>query len=339
MNDSSLESKLDNIYLAINYYFILIIVPIGIVTNMICILIFSRSNMNKTNMGFFNILLALSNILTLLFYMFLQNSSSLFGYDLSLSSDLCCKLYFYLRRNIRELAPTIECLLSFDRFINVCYPKRFNIFANKIFRLKLILFVLFVLAVLNIENLFFYLNVKYTNSSGGKIREIRVCTASESILIASDMISAVLRTFIPFVIMTVLSTCIITKVIAIKRNLNKSKKHKSMKKEYQFTITIISMNISFLLMSLPEAIGYILKNFYFLQSSNNDESYYIVNFVFKISYIVSTSHYCVLFFFNFFHNILFRNEIFSLFRFKPNNRYKSKTNHLDNSISYKNFVI
>ena len=98
VTNSNLTSLLDyynNLSIQIELYYIISVVPLGILTNLLAISIYSRKNLNKTNMGFYNICLGTSNIIALVFYILIQKSEILYNIDLYTKNDLACKVCFY----------------------------------------------------------------------------------------------------------------------------------------------------------------------------------------------------------------------------------------------------
>jgi hypothetical protein len=131
-NTTTMTINLTTLGNTIDFYFTWIIVPIGFVTNAISILVFARTKLLKTNMGYFNLLIAISNLLTLLFYFFAQKSTTVLNFDLSIQTLTGCKLFMFIRRVLRELSPIIETVMTLERFLSINYPKKFPIFKNKV---------------------------------------------------------------------------------------------------------------------------------------------------------------------------------------------------------------
>jgi hypothetical protein len=124
--------QLTSIGNSIDFYFTWIMVPIGFATNIISISIFSSKKLLKTNNGFFNFLIAISNTFTLLFYFFVYKSVTVFQLDLFIQSPLACRFFMFIRRVSRGLSPTIESIMTLERFLSVYFPRRFPSFQNKV---------------------------------------------------------------------------------------------------------------------------------------------------------------------------------------------------------------
>lgn len=293
------------IYTVANHLFLITIIPFGIISNIFCIIVFTRKRLRNTNMAFYNVLLASTNIVTLCFYALIQNSKLFYGYDVTIMFNYSCKMYFFARRVIREIPPMIECVLTIDRLLNFSTPSKIRFInrTNNIFRLKIILFICLILCLLSIENLFY--NVEIKKSTDGSLQNgTRICAANNLILELSDLVSATLRTFIPFIIMFATNILLVKRVLAL---LDTYKLKKSFKMEYNFTLAVISLNGLFLFFNLPESICYIVKSVN-LSMLHSEDLADLIDILFNICYIISTSYYAFLLVFSFVFNSLFRKE-------------------------------
>ena len=71
-----------NFFNDLDYWCLVTTVPIGLVLNTISIVVYSRPNLNKTSMGFYYRTLSSLNILVLLYYFFIMDSSPTMNYDM-----------------------------------------------------------------------------------------------------------------------------------------------------------------------------------------------------------------------------------------------------------------
>ena len=126
------SNRLNDLGATIDHYFALITIPVGIIFNTLSVFIFLRKNLNKTNMGFFNFCLSISNSFTLIYFIFVSDSRIFFSYDLKIKNDFLCRIIPFLRRVIREVSPWIEVLITFDRLIYVKFPTRFKFMHKKL---------------------------------------------------------------------------------------------------------------------------------------------------------------------------------------------------------------
>jgi hypothetical protein len=156
--DQATIDSLNSIYNTMLFYYLVILMPVGLATNLLSIMIFARTPLNSTTMGAYSSFLGLGNIAALLFFTFIQNSIlTLGGINLLTTSDLACRLIYLSRRTIREISPMIETLLTVDRFIEVFYPAKFPFLKKKLVILSFVLAGYVALLVISFENALFVL--------------------------------------------------------------------------------------------------------------------------------------------------------------------------------------
>jgi hypothetical protein len=199
--------------------------PLGILLNMLAMYVFSRPNLNKTNMGFYYMNMSFYNSLCLAYFVFFLDSKASFGYDLSLQSDVSCAIITFFRRVVREIPNWIEALITLDRYLTICHPGKFNLIKTKRnFTLVLILITV-LLGLLSVENLYYFLSIKYVSLQNETLNETLyvITTSCGSSLIGmfvSDLVSISLRTLIPGVLMCFFSFKLLIKVKRVKRNVS-----------------------------------------------------------------------------------------------------------------------
>ena len=318
----------------IDYYFALITIPIGIIFNTLSVFIFLRKNLNKTNMGFFNFCLSISNSFTLIYFIFVSDSKIFFNYDLKIKHDVLCRIIPFIRRVIREVSPWIEVLITFDRLIYVKFPTRFKFMHKKLILAEIMGLMLLILSVISIENFFYSIRTTVkiipaptsknmtNNTIEPKSDLSSTCTGSNDILLASDLISIILRTFIPIITMVVLNYILISFVLHTKSKMKNNQNKAYCSRQLNFTLTVIAMDMYFLALNLPVSVMYILR--YAVVSS---WSGLLVNFVWKICYNIANLYYATLFFFNIIFNRIFREEILFMICFP----FRSKSSMFNNS--------
>ena len=122
-------TTLSTIANTIMYYPVLVALPIGILGNVFSFFIYTRPNLNKkTNTGFLYGLLCILNIIFMLYFVLVFQSSNLFKYTVTLP----CGLVTYLLRITFCLVPWMQVIISFDRFIVVVYPLRKKFMSKKV---------------------------------------------------------------------------------------------------------------------------------------------------------------------------------------------------------------
>jgi hypothetical protein len=309
----------------IQYFFIMYCTPIGIFTNFLTVLIFSRKTFhNQTNMGLYNMIIATSNIITLFYYMLVQESELVYGVNMYTQFDFACRFLNLLRRSIRQMTPLVECVVTTDRFLDVFYPNRFRTLKTKRAILTIIICVYSFYICLNSVNLFYEI---YERKSPITNQTVQICSGSKEIQFWSDIIATFLRTYFPMIIMIVFNVLIVYKLKKSKSKMATKKTTNSKNtKENRFTMCVTLMNLSFTLLNLPISIMYVIRNYYVNILDANNKSMILINFYFDMFYLTATLYYMIFFFLNLFINQLFRkefiNSVFSVFRFE-NNRHSS----------------
>lgn len=157
--DVATTALLKSISNSINFWFSATFVPIGIISNLIVIVVFARSNLRQTsNMSLFYISLAIYDIFALSnSILFIQMLPS-FGINIGNLSDFLCKLSFIYRRTTIQSPSLIQAILTFDRFRVVVMPRKLTFMDNKKITASFILSVFILLGLINLDHLGYYLN-------------------------------------------------------------------------------------------------------------------------------------------------------------------------------------
>lgn len=223
----------------------IIMSAIGIPCNLLSIIIFTRLLRNKTNMGFLGIFQSIIDMLILALFLLVFRSSQLFGTSFAGMNDSLCKFLTFLRRFILHASSWIAVLSTFDRFTFVLYghDNRLKFMKNKLMLSSCIFAIFTIITILDIPNLFFYV-------------QNRACTGNNNAVISSDIISILLRTYIPFVLMVVFNIFMIRKLF---NNTRTTFKQNSLsRKEYQFTLAVMAYDAYFFILNAPLSIYYIM---------------------------------------------------------------------------------
>lgn len=127
---------------------------------------------------------------------------------------------------------------------------RFKFIKRKRNLTAILISILVILALADIPNLLFYVNAK--NS----------CTGDDPAVISSDIISIILRTYLPFFLMIFFNVFIIRKIIKHSRQAKISHIHlnnnNTRLKEYQFTLAVVAYDVYFLILNFPMSVYYIM---------------------------------------------------------------------------------
>ena len=247
MNSSSqLAANLNFVASSIAYYDIIINLAVGVPLNLVNALVFTRlmlSKTNKTNMGFLGLCQSIIDITMLVYFSLVVKSMSFFAYNISNANEFLCKFVNISKRILTCLSSWMEVVTTFDRFIFVIFGHggRFKFMKHKRYLALIIFGVLILNVLINITNLFYYI------AKG-------ICTADNSISVASDMVLIIMRLYIPIFLMIVFNLFMIRIVLKKSRAVER---HAS-KKEHLFTISVMIQDAYILLLVTPVSIYYIL---------------------------------------------------------------------------------
>lgn len=215
-------------------------------------------------------------------------------------------------------------MITADRFMYVVYKNRFSFLKNKLALTAIILGVFTFVGIVDIPNLFFSLVVtttsKLTNTTiNGTIVRVLTNTTSASCkgdfvpTISSDLISITIRTYIPFALMLAFNTIMIKKIVGNARSFKQSSLSK---KEYQFTLTVMSFDVLFFIANFPLSVFYIIDDINKYSGSNVYTIYLVysaqMSFIGGIASYFTYIEQCSSFFMYMAFNKLFRREFIGL---------------------------
>lgn len=304
MSNQTYSEHLVKVSNDINNISVIVQSSIGIPANLLSIVIFARLMRHKTNMGYLYMWQSVVDLFMLLCYMLLFQSSQTLGINLYTVSNVWCKSITFIRRFILHASSWVAVFITFDRFIFLIYGHngRFKFMKKKLYLTLFILTILMLIMVLDIPNLYFYVN-------GND------CTADNIITISSDVISIFLRTLIPFTLMIVFNIVMIQKTLKfIKASRNRSHSAYLSLKEYQFTIAVIAYDIFFLVLNFPRSLYFILYdvNLYSQAFNGNPTFSAIYTFYNAITSNIATSVQTLSFLTYFAFNKFYRKEFLNI---------------------------
>lgn len=312
---SSYEAYITNITNQFIYYFVIVSSVIGISGNLLSMVIFIRLTFKNTkiNMGLLYTCQTIIDLITLILTLLVfRGSVFIFGINILTISDSYCRAFGFLRRYTLHASVWMSVLISFDRFTFVLYEQRFRFMKNKLILFAIIFGVMLLIAIVDIENLFYYLAV---SSKTG----VFSCTLSDQLSLASDIISMFLRTYIPMILMAVFNGLVIYQLFKRSKssNLVQNQNNSLKRKEHQFTIAVMSCNILFFLTNFPYSIFYIPYDIEFysgvLKRNSTLSAIYtlVLNIIISVAFV---SQICSIFMYLAF-NKLFRKEFTRIFLF------------------------
>lgn len=292
-----------------------LILIIGTTGNLFGIFTFHRSKLCKIGskrIYKFIFVIDTLNLLNII-VMYMANG---YGKDITLQTNISCKLAMYLNYT---LAPMSPMLLIFNSIIKLISTKRQ--LESLLFWLKT-KYVQFIYAIgIIIFNSVYYIpalfliQLQYNPSSNLLFDSAHECTfidiSKQVILFSMDLFN---RVFIPFTSMSLCSLFLMRQIVMmineINRNLSAETKKRVLKRELKSTTTLVCLNMFYVLLNLPIVI------IMFTQISFD-------SVLFSISLNLYYMSYGVNFYIILITNSMVRKEFLKIFKKKINNNSNS----------------
>lgn len=225
-----------------------------------------------------------------------------YGFNITIYSIAWCRIYYHLNNSFATLSPMLLVYISIERFISIKYPHlRFTlrrshyqlIFLIIIFAFNLVYYLPFLI----------YFNLDIIESNGLE------CNFADAKSIKTfTFMDLTNRVLTPCILITMTSILLILTIFktrnrAFKRSLRNTNliENRSFKKDIKFTIISISLNLFYIILTIPLPIVSIFSDYF------SDFAFYFSFYLFLLTY--SINFYVFLIF-----NSLFRKEFFNLFR-------------------------
>ena len=286
------------------YNLTVIILPVSLFFNTLTILVFLRKQFKNSTNGFQNITLNIVNNLVLIFIFVIYYTKSK-GNDIRSHSTFVCQSLSFIVRALVQLSSWIYVITVSERLIWISYPLEYRRFKYKKEALTLaVLLAFFFLCGLNSPNFWLKLVVTQTNSSANQTLNGMVCTGDAQVIEIRDTVVILFRMILPFILTLLLNIVLIVKLIRVKKML--TNRDTFMLRECKFALTLIVLNVLFILTLIPTIIALIYSN----MMTNIPE---MVNFVRHLSQLISSYNYCFNFFINLITNAMFRREFIKIF--------------------------
>ena len=283
---------------------------IGVVSNILSFIIFSRKKFQNTIFStYFRCLVTFDTLtISLLINKFFELNFNIYFRDFS---NELCKFRYYFIYSVFPISGWTLVLISIDRFMNISFPNKFLFIKRVKFQFSMCFFVLGFNLAYYFPNLFYYIkvNVVLNNSTNQTIMTYK-CTNPGIPIEWMDMIESTLLPFICMLLFTSLT------IILLFRSRKKSTLNNSNKlirrKDLRFALTSITLNFVFFLLNLPYGI-LSLTNMYNQDLSKNKDLYQLISSLF---YLLTFSNSATVFFINLAVNSMFRNEFMRLIQKK-----------------------
>ena len=183
------SSNLDDLQKQISYYSCLTIGSIGLISNLINMAVCMRKKIGKEAMGFYNPLMSLFNILSLISGILQLFPTSIGQNDLIVASNYHCILMSYLTRVSIHMSSWLNIMLSLDRTISITHPNRFTWHKDRGMLVKIVFGILMVILVINVPNLMFGVIVVETTTSENVTLITKLCSCKYVYLVViSDFV-------------------------------------------------------------------------------------------------------------------------------------------------------
>jgi hypothetical protein len=298
----------------------IILISIGTVGNLFTIYVYTRKYFHRASLAFYYTCLALVDLLILYFGLIKFFLNAMNYTNLILYSEFTCKFFTTIIYILQQFSSWILVLASLDRYLLINTERYFLFTRSKKFRYYSITSIGLLLVLLNAPNMI-YLTISVSNltisnnqTSSSSIIQIKECLLKENPYFnnrTADVLDLLVFAIIPFVLMT-LCTYLISKSI-FDSKIKFVKTRKRLKREYQFSVTIMSVNIIFLILNLPICVLLILRNF---QDDKRItfEQVVVFDFAFAITNTISYINFSSSFLIHLTMNRLFRHRFFKIFK-------------------------
>ena len=220
---------------------------------------------------------------------------SAFNYDPTVNLSVGCKLYNYFAYGMDALSPWCLVYISFERFIATKYYAKRFLYKKKMYQI-IFLILLFLFNISYHINIIFSFDILTIDDNS------TLCyfnNDQNQIIVANmDLTNFFL---LPFTLMFLFSICLIISIFKARSSVNlnnTAKETRRRKKNIKLSISLLLMNLLFLLLNLPIVVSQYLPF--------DSDIYTIVSNIYYIPYAVN-------FYILLFTNSLFRNVFYCLF--------------------------
>ena len=311
----------------VHYIFPAAIFILGNIGNGLGFIVLSRKKMRKLSSARAYKYLLASDTFYLLQLPILNIVLSYPKIDPVSKSVLFCKIFLYLDFALVALSPMLLIYISMERLISIKFPTQRFILKKQ----KYIILFSFLVTVFNLlyyieAALYYNIEIKHINSTFENetiinIEETKSCTIKDSnqVQIISYMYVAEDCIF-PYVIMLICTGLMCYTIFSSRITANN---HGRIKKDLKFTITSISLNLVFILLTLPISLA-------------NFSAGFMSDIIFVFTDYLFFSSYGVNFYLFLMFNSAIRKEFFSMFYSDDRNVSQASKSKTSNNSHIKN---
>lgn len=317
----------------LNLYFSILIIGPGIILNILTAIVFRRKPFRNTNLGFFYTGLAIVDAISLSIGFSLFFPLSL-GRDITTYHEILCKSINYFRRYFIKLSSWFEVLISFDRIVSVKFNNKIALFkSRKNLWMMVGVLCIFLSIIFSADAIYFIASSQTSTSNSTAIQTTYSCKSTFVAAFISDTISTIFRTIIPFIIMLSTNIIILRDLFHSKSKLRKSSSNSSKSnRERQFTFTVLSLNVIFLITQIPLSIVQLSQNVFKYLPDASPQLLSDLNLYSNIAFMIVYTFQSMQFVINIVFNRLFRNEVLIILNFSCVDSGKLKYTSNNNSL-------
>lgn len=297
---------------------LLVVILLGLVGNVLSFRVYSNRKLKSNSVTIYFRAISVLNFLMILnvWVEFLTRTVEQFSPRDRFT--IVCKLIYFNIYSMGPMTPWILVAISFDRFFNICFPKRFVFYKKRSFRQ-------YVIAIVVGFNLGYYAFMPFESSleevrtwdqsSNQTIQATRCVTYyNERTIFWMDIFNS---TLVPFTLMFILTLSAMCRVRNSRKRVDSSRTHASSfiqrKRDKKFWKFSMALNLEFLLLNLPVVTYYLLSSYVQIEQELNVVLIYLFSTIFY-------SFYAVDFYVQFVACEIFRHHFLLMFKLKSDKR-------------------
>lgn len=307
---------MDNIVTVFNFSS-LILIPMGLAGNTLMYIVFSRRALHRLSLSIYFRCIAIVNLYITLNWLklFLVNQ---YNYFIISQSIFLCKLVPYLIYCAGPISGWLLVMVSVDVFLKIAFPTRFQ----QVHQLK---YQIGIITTIFIYNMAYYFQIiinlnlvvpqlsssslsLFTNDTSNNLTIMRFsddeksqCFGDFHTLFILDFLNNAMFPFLFMIVLSVMTTLFVLK----SRQKIETRTKRTRKRDFKFSITIIVVNVVFLVLNAPSPFYNAVTFFY-----NIDETLDNMLGTFFIAFYYS--YYALIFYLQLCVNSLVRKEFRAL---------------------------
>jgi hypothetical protein len=327
------------------FYYIVITVPLSLITKVVSVYIYTRPNLNKkTNTGLLYLIFSILNGIALLVIIFIARSNIILGYQF----NFVCGLADFIRTDVYNFSNWIQVLITFDRYILISYPSKVSIMLKKKFLFSIIFAMAAIICLLNVPYFISQRDINFINSTN-VTQTIVSCIPPSYVTLINNIIALLMRIYIPFFLMIFFNLLAIkdlrksrlrlrgyssSNIASSTHQMTPAKKDQRMSPiEYRFTVSNLAMDFIFLFFYLPLVVYYTLNivSYFVPVFGNDDVSVAKFNMFSDMAQLFAFTYHIIDIVIFLAFNHTFRDDLFILLRLnfliKAGNRVEPQNRH------------